>query len=495
MKLTPSSVLRPLDLSNATDCKRHLRVLGLQTLRSVVFGFVGIAQILRLFDIISDVNDTFKDNVLKGKEPMINESNFNEDIGSYVKIVRFAGHESDVSNYSITWMGDHLLPIITKKKITFRSDDVSNDSKADRNSVSSAQGGSSYVTQKTQKLIDFATHGGRHPNVWAITEDNYGNDFEWNGFQLSKNWLVKTQSELNKRLNRLIVEADASVGDEAFALGGVDENDEYNDLSFWDVSQGFAMIENIALKEGVVKDRSQVTTVLLANQTSKLVSGNENTYTLKDRIRHMAPLFFFFFFLIEICFCLHKFQNNAKDILIDAKKPLLQTILNWLEHSNRQNGTKQVLLDTSNPSYFRSIAQALAPYGWTVLDFVEYYNSNKHTHECIDKPLLIYQNTTFASVDTLRSFIKAGYFSSRHKSCANMRCFVLMDDYRGISRFQQVLHDYKDMMDIIGSNGSTGNYIDFACSSQIYDQLFANVRHLLRQGFDPAEIQHWLDSY
>ncbi|ETO05210.1 hypothetical protein RFI_32186, partial [Reticulomyxa filosa] len=151
----------------------------------------------------------------------------------------------------------------------------------------------------------------------------------------------------------------------------------YNDLSFCDASQGFAMIENIALKEGVVKHRSQVTTVLS------------------------------FFFIIEICFCLHKFQDNAKDILINSKKPLLQTILNWLEQSNHQSGTKKVLLDMSNPNYFRSIAQALTPYGWTVLNFVEYYNSNKHTHECIDEPLLIYQNTTFDIVDTLRSFIKA----------------------------------------------------------------------------------------
>jgi len=109
----------------------------------------------------------------------------------------------------------------------------------------------------------------------------------------------------------------------------------------------------------------------------------------------------------------------------------------------------------------------------------------------VEKPLLIYQNSTFASVDTLRSLIKAGHFLPRNKNAENMNCFVLMDDYRGINRFHQILRDYKDMMDT--THDMENKRIDYACSSQIYDKLFANVRYLLREGFEPEEIQEWLD--
>jgi len=209
------------------------------------------------------------------------------------------------------------------------------------------------VTQKTRKLIEFVTKKGRVPNVWVINEDNYGNDLEWNGFHLSRNWLIDTQSIATKY--QLIVEADASIGDEAFALGGI-SNERASDLSFWDISQGFGMIESIALKEGVVEDRDQVTTVLLANEDFELLSGNGNTYTLKERLR----------------------QYQDVDIVIDGKKPLVRTILTWLGKTKMDpKEKKEVLLDTSNPIYFENISKALAKHGWTVLDFVEYHNKKQ----------------------------------------------------------------------------------------------------------------------
>ena len=64
--MEPSSVL-----VEKLSAGRESKVLTLSTLRSIIAGFVGIAQILRLVDIGGESQALFAGSVLAGKEPLM----------------------------------------------------------------------------------------------------------------------------------------------------------------------------------------------------------------------------------------------------------------------------------------------------------------------------------------------------------------------------------------------------------------------------------------
>ena len=63
----------------------------------------------------------------------------------------------------------------------------------------------------------------------------------------------------------------------------------------------------------------------------------------------------------------HVVENNVVDILIDARKPLLKSIMVWAVETSKKMGkpnNKILYFDTTNEHYFQSVKHALAKYGW-----------------------------------------------------------------------------------------------------------------------------------
>ena len=80
----PDSLLAKL------ESNRESQVYMLQTLRSIIAGFVGISQILRLVDIAGEASSTYKESVMRGQEKFIDNHS--------QRFIRLAGKTSDVTS-------------------------------------------------------------------------------------------------------------------------------------------------------------------------------------------------------------------------------------------------------------------------------------------------------------------------------------------------------------------------------------------------------------
>ena len=102
--LAPAELLRVCDAATADGAARLLRVQTLQTARSIIAGFVGIAQILRLADLVSEAESDHVERVMAGREPMLS--------GVEGRVVRLSGLTSDVTELTAQRIGSHIIPII-----------------------------------------------------------------------------------------------------------------------------------------------------------------------------------------------------------------------------------------------------------------------------------------------------------------------------------------------------------------------------------------------
>ena len=118
---------------------------------------------------------------------------------------------------------------------------------------------------------------------------------------MDPNWTLKTTSK--KRI--LVLEGDASVGEQSLALADRDNSD----LTLQEVTQGFRMIEKLFRKHPEVTNDDSVIGVLLADCSRRHISGGGHSYTTREAMEFHADV----------------------DIIIDARMPLIQSIVNWAE--------------------------------------------------------------------------------------------------------------------------------------------------------------------
>jgi hypothetical protein len=103
-------ILRPLEetvlletAEGAAAADTLVRVNLVQTLRSIIAGFVGISQILRIMGIAGEANDAYERSVLEGSQPVIE--------GVKERVIRLGGKDSDVTALSMELYGAHVVPI------------------------------------------------------------------------------------------------------------------------------------------------------------------------------------------------------------------------------------------------------------------------------------------------------------------------------------------------------------------------------------------------
>ena len=103
-------ILRPLEetvlletAEGAAAADTLVRVNLVQTLRSIIAGFVGISQILRIMGIAGEANDAYERSVLEGSQPVME--------GVKERVIRLGGKDSDVTALSMERYGAHMVPI------------------------------------------------------------------------------------------------------------------------------------------------------------------------------------------------------------------------------------------------------------------------------------------------------------------------------------------------------------------------------------------------
>jgi len=107
MKRDPTVLLKKFkDIASgcSQSASKQLFVHNAQTLRSVLAGFVGIAQILRLVDVASLASDEYETRVKTGQESFLDSCS--------ERVIRLAGSGSDVTEYSLDRFGRHIVPIV-----------------------------------------------------------------------------------------------------------------------------------------------------------------------------------------------------------------------------------------------------------------------------------------------------------------------------------------------------------------------------------------------
>lgn len=149
------------------------------------------------------------------------------------------------------------------------------------------------------------------------------------------------------------------------------------------------MIEKLAIKSGAMKEVQSkesnntstvydgtIVRVLLTDTSQMIVTGSGLKYSIRD----------------------HMYKYNEVDILIDAKKPLVEAVTFWAQQTYAKLITRSptakpiIIFNTNNQEYFKTLKSVLDEKGWTVLD---------ETHRDDETYLeLVYQNTTSDTVNS-----------------------------------------------------------------------------------------------
>ena len=457
--LDPSKVLRTFTNTvgerGRVNAATQLRIMKAQCVRSVIAGFLGIAQIFRLVQVFSDASDNYDDRVRKGREPFF--------AGTEERVIRLAGKSSDVTDLSMMRFGHHIVPIVE-------------------------------VPDMCEDLVEAHSENLLRPTFWHVPDDTYGRPASWGasrdilvsspndfdlenaGFQIGREWTIPVVAELlggssvasqatlstadagkdvaqDSSRRVLIVEADSSVGEQALALG----TESANDMTISEAALAFRFIEKLARRQGALRAQDRIMRVLLADSSSPQMTGGGRVYSLRE----------------------HVVQQDSADVLIDAKLPLLKAIVEWAERTNDRRWGKsaadtkrQIFFDTSNKEYFNTVRNILKAYGWEVLDG-SWHESGRYA----DIPVIVYDNSTAATVNTMRSLLE-----KRHVP-PYMLC-ALLDQYEGQGDLNRLTREL----------GIDSGEVSSICSAVVYDYLFQSVRVLVRQGHSREAIQTFLDK-
>ena len=110
-------------------------------------------------------------------------------------------------------------------------------------------------------------------------------------------------------------------------------------------------------------------------------------------------------------------------------------------------------------------------------------------------PRLVHEGKTLDSVNTLRAILREGQRDSHAKQewysseASNQEkratppelCCVLLDDHDGLNELRALSRE-------------TGVHLAYVNSAEIFCDLFAEVRSMIRKGLSPSDIQGHLDQ-
>ena len=156
--------------------------------------------------------------------------------------------------------------------------------------------------------------------------EKYGSRRQWKGFEVHKDWLIPIEHNgyvADARV--LIIEAGTTIGGMELVLCS---SKPHEDLSLQEASQAFDMIERLGREQGGIRDNDRVARILLADSHMKQTSGGGGVYDLRELVA----------------------EQNMADIIIDARAPLLSSMLKWAENAWIEAAKMQGLEIRSEPN-------------------------------------------------------------------------------------------------------------------------------------------------
>ena len=414
-----------------------LRMNRYTALRGAVAGSVLLSQVLSLTNIFQQCRKRYSERIFAGKEPPL-ECTYdpmysNKEPGDGT-VIRLAGSESDVTNYSMGIMGRRALwPIFedpanpTVKKLVKQHSVI----------------GSSGMAEV--------------PTFWQVNNGQYSQSGSWDGLEIPVSWMFETKENTSSSKNlRLIIEADATPGDGSTFL---EEEIEHLDLDLREVGQAFHHLASLAfggqdrwIPQCKEIDDSRILRVLLVDMDATMVTGSGKRLRVGD-------------FVTEL---------ELADVTINARAAAVHSLVSWIKskHATKKTvlfprrKTVPILLETHSSEWFDCIRRELAKHGYDVLDRHEV-----SVEQAKNLPILVFERTSSDTVYRVRALVKAGLVAPEN-ICA-------------------LLQDHSGMEELKSLNMPKVSYL---CPSQIYHNAFAFVRDQTVQGKSPAEIQKALNS-
>lgn len=452
--LSPEDVLRAFKEGSAEDAALQLHLLSLQTTRSIVAGFMIIAQLLSIVRESLRAASAYVENVYEGQEQPLQ--------GVQERIIRLAGDGSDVTEVSMARYGAHILPVYENPS-------------------------------KYRYLVALWSLNGRVPCIWRVAAGHYGYRHSWSQLEIDASYMLRTTTGKNI----LCIEADATNLDRAHEL-----QKPTNDVTIEDAAQAYRLIERAASRRIQRPFRSLC--VFLGDSLQLCDTGGKHFVTLRDRMRlkkevdvlidAKAPL------LLEILKWCARFVDERKTIVLDATplnfaplQLLLEqngyTVLDPLENEYRKQQVDAqpttttaatAVVGSSTPidkgSTVSASAKDSAPSSSSAKDSASTTSASSSSPAKEERlPRLIYYPTTAATISAVHATLTAGDTADpRH-------CCVLINSVFGLAHLHEIA-------------AYEGERFHPICAAEIYDDLFRQVRIWTRMGHSPAVIQSELDQ-
>ena len=230
--LDPSLLLRTFEM-NPADASIQLRIAGDYTCRSVVAGFTLITQLVRLVNHTARANLQFKQRVLEGTEPPLDNVQG--------RVIRLCGAESDTTEVALDRYGGHIYPVFEQ-------------------------------ASKIEWVARKHSENGIIPCFWRVDKGSYGLWWAWAGLKPTAKWLLRTTTA--KRI--LCIEADTTPTEDSLSLIKAQHE---ADLSVGDALLGFRQLQ---LNAGLAS-KTRVLRVVLGNSHQPAISGSGRQYSVRDR--------------------------------------------------------------------------------------------------------------------------------------------------------------------------------------------------------------------
>lgn len=149
------------------------------------------------------------------------------------------------------------------------------------------------------------------------------------------------------------------------------------------------MIKKICIKSGAlipipsssetskpIEYDGKIVRILLTDTSQNIITGSGHKYTVQDHLK----------------------KYNEVDIIIDAKKPLIEKIVSWVNSSfeklqkQEPSADRIIVFNTNNQEYYQTIKFVLEQHGWQVID------QSKRNEEIYLE--LVYQDSTADTVNS-----------------------------------------------------------------------------------------------
>jgi hypothetical protein len=312
-----------------------------------------------------------------------------------------------------------------------------------------------YESNAKKKIIDAHSYNGLVPVYWAVKRGYYGYKYSWRSFPVDERSLLK--STTGRRV--LYFEADATISEDPLAL------DEDNmDLTLENASQGQRVIESMYKHATAKIGLHRCFRVFLGNLNMTERTGLGKTITLRQRIEKA-----------------HEF-----DVAIDSRAAIFTPILNWaIQHCGQR---RELILQTNDEAYFKTIKLWLHGYGFAVYDTTEI--EDNEIGRCV--PTIIYYKTTADTVNNIYALVRAGEIESKN-TC------VLVNKIEGAKALYSLPTDGASAVSHSSWHASAevqralDDGLTVICSATVFDDMFREIRLWVRMGFSAEQVQTEID--